>query len=401
MRLLCVILDGMSKRAFESLKSIENSSLGSILRNSAETEIVSSFPSETAAANATMLTGRSPGEHGLVGNEFFLNDNFLRISFDLKTDAPSLLHFVNHSCLDMNIPTIFEVMEDKGLKTAAIHAIYRGAGTAAPDFFVNRKKKWKYRRVFASFLARYQIFGAKGINNMNRFVIELAAKIVRSENPDFMILWIPFMDKIAHDYSFETSLQTLVELDRSFQTLLDLINESEIVIMSDHGHSRTPKKVDLVGELLKRGIKANYMPGRGLLHPVGDVLVSQNGRTVFIKCSDKNSIEKVIKILILIPEIDQVIHNGELHKGHFGERYPLAAERLQDLISGKYACRTGDIIVTFKPHSTIQHKGKAQNQHSSMHVVDSIAPFYVFGVDDVKIKTMKEVFAYLLKLVER
>ena len=77
----------------------------------------------------------------------------------------------------------------------------------------------------------------------------------------------------------------------------------------------------------------------------------------------------------------------------------MAIERIEDLTAGKYASRTGDIIVTFKPGSTIKGRGRSINQHSSMHIVDSIAPFYVLGADSVKVRTMKDVFHYLLKLV--
>jgi hypothetical protein len=401
MELLCIILDGMTRKVFDYLKSIKNSALGEILRSATGVEIVSTFPSETAAANATLLTGKAPSEHGLVGNEFFINSKFLRISFDIRTDAPSLLHFVNYSCLDINTPTIFEIMEEKGLKTAVIHAIYRGASVAAPDFFVDKEKKWEYRRIFATFLMRYLVLGARGINKMNKFVVELATKIIITEDPDFLVLWIPFMDKIAHDYDFDTSLQTLTDLDKSFKKLLEFVRNCKVVIMSDHGHSHTPKKVDLAKELLKEGIKARYISGRGILQlPTADVLISQNGRAVFMKCNDESIAERVISILRRIPDVDQVIYRGELRKGYFDDQYPLATERLEDLTAGKYSSRVGDIIVTFKPGSTIKGRGKSINQHSSMHVADSLAPFYVLGADNVKVRTMKDAFYYLLKLVE-
>lgn len=399
MKLLCIILDGMTKKAFNSLKNAEKSVLGNILKNSGGKEIVSTFPSETAAANATLLTGQRPSDHGLVGNEFFLKDNFFRINFDLKTDAPSLLNFVNYECLNIETPTIFEKLGDNGFKTSSIHAIYRGADISAPDFFVEKNKKWKFRKFFASFLAKYLILGARGINSFNQYIINIAIKIVKLEDPDFMVLWIPFMDKIAHDYNLHTSLNTLMDLDKSFRKLFPLIKDSKIMVMSDHGHSSTPKKVDLVSNLSNNSIKASYIKGNGLLKPPKKVLVSQNGRMVFIKC-DEDKIDGVIKTLKSTPEVDQVIYEGKLINGSFSKDYPFGFKRTYDLISGKYACRTGNLIVTFKPGFTIKNVGKSQSQHSSMHYTDSLAPFYVSEEDKIEIGSMDQVFDYILKLME-
>ncbi|MFF9819384.1 alkaline phosphatase family protein [Streptomyces sp. NPDC014006] len=94
------------------------------------------FPSSTAPAHASFLTGRHPDGHGIVGNSFWSTEPVAQIKA-LSGNPLSSVHPYERSTL--TAPSLLDWCEENGLSAAAVqfpHTFTRGEeGTAIPSVY--------------------------------------------------------------------------------------------------------------------------------------------------------------------------------------------------------------------------------------------------------------------------
>jgi len=96
--------------------------------------MLSTLPSSTMAAWVTTLTGTNPGEHGVMGNEYFVRETEelacpAPVSF---ADAEPTLELYTDNYLDRlnDVPTVYERMRERDpylQAWVALHPVHRGA----------------------------------------------------------------------------------------------------------------------------------------------------------------------------------------------------------------------------------------------------------------------------------
>ena len=111
------LIDGLGATAIERHRDAFPS-----LAQAAGGSIEAAFPTTTATGLATLGTGLSPGQHGILGASFYLPD---------RDDLLSPLHWGSdpHPAAVQPEPTVFEVCSDAGVRCTALGpAAYAGSG---------------------------------------------------------------------------------------------------------------------------------------------------------------------------------------------------------------------------------------------------------------------------------
>jgi len=97
--------------------------------------LLATLPSSTMAAWPTVLTGKTPAEHGMTGNEYFIREKLrfaAPVPVTFKDSAPTLGIFTSDEYANrlLEVPTVYQRMRERDPDISiwvAMHQIYTGA----------------------------------------------------------------------------------------------------------------------------------------------------------------------------------------------------------------------------------------------------------------------------------
>jgi predicted AlkP superfamily pyrophosphatase or phosphodiesterase len=179
------------------------------------------FPSTTAAALATLTTGRAAGEHGLVSYSALdrVNDRVLNLlrGWDAQADPRA---WQPH-------PTVFESAAAAGVEPVVIGAErYRDTGFTDA---VLRGARFEAHRSIADRLAA-------------------AAELLRAPGERLLYVYVPELDQAGHAEGAGSAAWTrrLEELDAALAPLAGLGADAGVLLTADHGMVDIPEHRRLV-----------------------------------------------------------------------------------------------------------------------------------------------------------
>lgn len=234
--------------------------------------MVSSFPTMSVTIDSSLLTGKYPDVHHVPGLTWYSADSKKTINYGtgplevlghgihpVLTDA--LIH-LNGSHLNRDLPTIYEDLARRGLKSGSINGlIYRGVTD-------HKLSIPAWIRGPASLPDEIQVKGPDllslgslsnpfediqslpdGLTNRlgmnNNFAIEAVKHLIKTRKlPDFLFVYLPDLDQKLHkkgpaDFDGVRKLdQQLDSLLRSFGSPEKALQEAIIIIAGDSGMTR-------------------------------------------------------------------------------------------------------------------------------------------------------------------
>jgi putative ABC transport system permease protein len=210
---------------------------------------VTSIPAMTYPNTVSLLTGRFPGHHGIVGNQWF--DRRTLASTDYIN--PSLYQTDN---FDFHCPTIYEMLPDLLTVSVQCHT-HRGASIARPNQNATGLA-WSV----GLFLSIDQLAGGtleevdEDVNRVGRW-------------PSLLTFYFPGVDEIGHRSGSDSKryAEALENADRQIKRVTDalkkngLLEHYRLVLVSDHSHPPVHdlKSFDLVKWLRKeRGLRVHH-----------------------------------------------------------------------------------------------------------------------------------------------
>jgi len=281
------------------------------------------FPSETRVAAASLVTGASPGEHGLTGNDFF--DAAIRPDRPVATaEARDLAAVAAARGRLLGRRTLAERVRAAGLKYAAVSTASAGTsrivaeGAAGPDVFVWSKHPGVATPGAAELVAAR--FGgvpapsvprAEEVRHAGRVFVESA---LDDFGADIALFWSGEPDSAYHYRGIGSPEAAAAEsaADAAFGAVLDWLDRTgeadrtAVFALSDHGHITGRRKLDTAALFGKGGVRvANGAPGAGEI-----VLVPGSGAFVYRAQPDANADTALADWLIDQPWCGAVFANG-------------------------------------------------------------------------------------------
>jgi HD superfamily phosphodiesterase len=216
-----IILDGCCSRALQRAKL-------PFLNAVAGTGFVSFgcrsvYPTATYTAHCSIITGKPPSVHGIVGNSFYDRGLEETVDFDVR----NVNEFVASK-------TIFEMVD--GNTVSIGEPITRGA-----DVIVSKTEVQSI-----------------ALHKQNHYIVERAIEAIGETSPKLAVINFPSVDTIGEKYGIESQelLKVLKEIDRLLAKLMGILNERYedylIVVVADHGMTQVKKNVrldELLGDL--------------------------------------------------------------------------------------------------------------------------------------------------------
>lgn len=226
--------------------------LSALARAGSMSSLIAPDPALTCTSHATMITGLSPREHGIVGNGWYdtsaaqvLNwgrsDNLVsgekiweaarRLKPDFKT-INLFWRYCTHSSADITLterPTYFS----NGRKGADVYgqpAAFRQSVTDALGAF-----------------PFFHFWGPKAGLPSTDWILQVAMKALREETPDLLLCYAPGLDYDIQRFGpkSEQARAALRAGDTAFKALIDLALEQDmdVCVVSDYGFAEVTRAI--------------------------------------------------------------------------------------------------------------------------------------------------------------
>ncbi|MBA2343316.1 MAG: alkaline phosphatase family protein [Thermoleophilaceae bacterium] len=283
---------------------------GLVERGTFVRDCVSTFPSVTPVASATIATGLDPGEHRIPGMNWFHRGEQRYVEYGSSfqaTRAFGLLRSLHDTVYNMNMAhltrdrkTVFEHLDDAGLRTACTtYLIYRGRTRHELD------DEAAYGRLAKALQFRHAVWGARELFYADLFDSRstgcrstlglpgqrdqhtgcVGAHLVEHDLFDFMLFSLPDTDTHSHRRGPDAQVTAIENADRALDRIMHVaggldafLEDHAVIVMSDHAQTAVERSINL----------AEALPERRVLGPgavsVGDaeVAVCPNARGAMV-----------------------------------------------------------------------------------------------------------------------
>jgi arylsulfatase A-like enzyme len=251
------------------------------------------FPTVTRVNAASMMTGRHPGGHGLLGNTLVMRDWDPHRA--IPALAPELRTVAEATGRVLLAPTLGEMLCPHGLTFGSVvggtsgnayvqhpRADQVGGAILHPEFTLPVHHH-------ARMVARFGVWPPKRAPDLPR--IRLAADVLLDYllpevDPDVALVWFPEPDTSQHAAGVGSTpaVEALVAADAQLGRILAELGgrgvEPDVLVVSDHGYSTVARRIELEG--IVRG--AGFPPG----HEPGGVTVAANGGAALFYVHDSD-----------------------------------------------------------------------------------------------------------------
>jgi hypothetical protein len=248
-------------------------------------DCVSSFPSVTPVASAEIATGVAADRHWISGMNWYhrLERRYVEYgssfeatrAFGLFRALYDLVYNMNLAHLNPDVTTLFEHLDDAGLRTACTpFLIYRGRhrhevsleGLMRRAVDVSglklRHATWGPKELFYGELyasRRVPCRPSSRPGTVDEYSACCAADLAGQGLFDFLLLSLPDNDNFSHRHGPERQVDSIGAADRAFAKLIaaaggldGFLTDYALILMADHAQTPVHRELPIIGELAAR-----------------------------------------------------------------------------------------------------------------------------------------------------
>ena len=266
------------------------------------------LPALTCSVQSSMLTGKLPAEHGIVGNGWYERDQ-AEIRFWKQSNhlvgGEKLWDAARDRAPDLTVANCFwwYAMHAETDITITPRPMYPSDGRKIPDIYTDPPD---LRHRLQSRLGRFPLFnfwGPTASIASSRWIAD-AASIVHDEHaPDLLMIYLPHLDYDLQRYGPDHALSSraMTAIDEVAGQLVDKLHRDgrRIVIVSEYGINPVEDAIHPNKVLRQAGLlRVRDELGRELLDPGGsDAFVVADHQIAHVYVRDPNRLEEVRLIL--------------------------------------------------------------------------------------------------------
>jgi hypothetical protein len=241
-------------------------------------DCVSTFPSVTPVASATIATGaRGPAEHHIPSMNWYHRGEERYVEYGSSMAATRVFGIVRSlydTVYNMNLQhlsrahkTVFEHLDDAGLRTACTtYLIYRGRTRHEPS------GDSMYRKLAEAAQFRHPVWGAGELfyadlfdsrntgctstlglpGQRDQHTACVGAYLVEHDLFDFLLFSLPDNDTHSHRFGPEGQVKSIAEADRALERIMHVaggvdafLEDHAVIVMSDHSQVDITERVNL------------------------------------------------------------------------------------------------------------------------------------------------------------
>jgi predicted AlkP superfamily pyrophosphatase or phosphodiesterase len=403
-RLVLIVIDGLTPSMFESAVGDKRAPALTFLAEQGRYDrAVTTFPSLTPVCLSSLVTGAHPdvhhiphlvwyhrGERRIV--EYGSSFAALRAAGMARGILDTIIN-MNRQHLSRRAATLFEVLEDAGLTTAAINiTCYRGRTPHFPTLPAipipaYGPKHFFYYNLFESERtgAPLAVF-ARSAGSIDGYAASVGRWLVTRDDFDFLAYYLPDYDFASHVRGPDAAHEALARSDAAITALIDaaggrdeFLERYAVIFCSDHGQTRVDRHSALQAAFADRD----------------NVVVTASNRAGMVYGRDPRALAERL-------DGDESVHvtlfreGAEAYVRRGGEEARLVPGEAVDLLddapdgverawSALQNPNAGDVLVSAAPGFEFadlagrHHAGGGS--HGSLAGGDSVVPMLTIGID--------------------
>ena len=282
-KLVLAVIDGARPAMIEEAVATDHApSLAKLIeRGSYTPAAVAAFPSVTPVCAATIATGAGPDRHHIPSMNWYHREEARYVEygssfraslrFGLGRQLTDTIYNMNGAHLAPELPTVFERLDDAGLRTACTtYLIYRGRHLHQPaqDSALTRiaalalvrrpvmgPRELFYADIFASRdTGCRSTLGMPGVRDRHAGCV--GEYLVRHDLFDFLLLSLPDNDNHSHRLGPDAQVPAIAQADRQLARLFDaaggadaFLERHAVIVVADHAHTLIERAVSLGAQL--------------------------------------------------------------------------------------------------------------------------------------------------------
>jgi hypothetical protein len=261
--LVLVVIDGLTPSVFEhAVESGETPALAFLASNGRYARATSTFPSLTPVCVSSIATGAHPDVHHIPHLVWFERGERRVVEYGSSLGAivaagtrralVDTIFDLSARHLAREASTVFELLDDAGLVTAAVNfTCYRGRTEHRATLpGVNRTVRGP-RRFFFYNLFESDATGAplavrhRAAGSIDEYAAAVGRWLVARDGFDFFVFYLSDYDYASHALGPEGAGGKLADADRAVGSLMDVaggpdafLERYAVVVCSDHGQTR-------------------------------------------------------------------------------------------------------------------------------------------------------------------
>ncbi len=296
------------------------------------------FPAVTCSAQASYLTGRTPEEHGIVGNGWYFRDEcevrFWRQSNRL-VHGPKLWDYAR--ALDPGF-TCANLFWWFNMYSAADYSVtprpmYPADGRKIPDLYTRPSELRHELQNHLGTFPLFQFWGPGASIRSSQWIANAAKHVEQKFSPTLTLVYLPHLDYDLQRFgpSNPAVAKALSEID---QLAADLIayyeaRDAQVVLLSEYGIADVATPVHLNRVLREHGLlTVREELGRELLDPGASAAFAvADHQIAHIYVNDPACAAEVRELLMSTPGVDLVLDQFGKHE------HRIAHDRAGDLVA--------------------------------------------------------------------
>ncbi|HSD81764.1 MAG TPA: alkaline phosphatase family protein [Solirubrobacteraceae bacterium] len=277
-KLVLAVIDGLKPTMLDrAIRTGRAPALAAIAERGTVTRAAASFPSVTPVCAASIATGARNDRHHIPSMNWYSRDEQRYIEYGSSFSAARRFGVVqqltdtvfnmNAEHLPADCPTIFESLDDAGVRTAGTtYLIYRGrhehqlsrssAITRLASQVVRRTVMGPRELFYADLFSSRDTgcrgqFGLPGVRDQHTGCV--GSYLVEHDLCDFLLFSLPDNDTHSHARGPHAQVQSIAHADRQLERLFHagggtdaFLDEWAVIVMADHSHAPVERRVDLL-----------------------------------------------------------------------------------------------------------------------------------------------------------
>jgi len=274
----------------------------------------SPIPAVTATCQATMLTGKSPAEHGIVGNGWYFRDTqevrFWQQANSLIQAAP----FYD----DYETAKLFWWFNQTSSARYSVTPKPHYGSDGSKIFGILDYSGCQLEQRLGPF-PFFSFWGPNAGLPCTKWIANASELVLKTKRPEVTLVYLPHLD-----YDFQRlanpSMQRVMEVDQCAHQVIRAAESIDAVpiVVSEYGLTAVRQPIHINRELRKAGWLSTRLGPFGEMLMPGDsrVFAVADHQVAHVYVNDLKLMDAVRKKLLGLPGIDQVVEPSDLELDH-------------------------------------------------------------------------------------